>query len=469
MQENFCGQSVTRRKFIEKSLKAAIACGLTPSIALKALPASALSPSEVEDPSPEINGNATWKDLSQLSENDLETFKMDLTTWEKVPRHNQYSYVAAKLSPPYTATEISYLLTVGQHFPYWTHEGPMGGMMINNRGGLNYYTGQREVWSALTPETLEDYLYRWPESKIYMWVLDRYYTPALYRYTKLLQNVYRCGKAHERYSDKWRYYPSVQKLIVEGEARYSDQYFERDYTYGDTMMIPWYYTWRFLGTDVLYDNDIVRFPKTRKDIIIRNWDGKATRKDTGSLKNMGTDYPAYTSEGGVPCYVLEATANRDFFVPGHSRLVLWIDMYAHRELRRERYDLNNNLAAIMEAKNRLELKEKGKWGYSILIYLAWDLQNDHMSVNHYDFHRPPRTFEIEPEKPETYFRPNPVFMESEMLPVPLSTMVFSDPEAFYLRPKLWPEKFPGSRRISLSEKTLRLIRAQNKERKLVFI
>lgn len=234
-------------------------------------------------------------------------------------------------------------------------------------------------------------------------------------------------------------------------------------------MIPWYYTWKFLGSDVLYDNDIVRFPKARKDISIRDWDGRAVKTATGSLRNMGTDYPAYTREGGVPCYVLEATANSDFFAPRHSKLVLWIDMYAHRELRRERYDPDNNLVAIMEAKNRLERKEMGKWGYSILIYLAWDLKNDHLSVNHYDFHRPPRTFEITPGKPEAYFRPNPVFLESEMLPVPLSTMVFSDPDLFCLRPKLWPEKFPGSRKISLPEKTLKLIHAQNKENRLVFI
>ncbi len=469
MKENACGQSITRRKFIKKSFGTAIACGLAPSIIFKAKPASGLSLSDMEEPSPEIDGNATWKDVSQLSKKDLEAFNMDLTPWEKTPRHSKYTYVTAKLEPPYTAAEIAYMLTVGQYFPWWTHEGPMGGMMINNRGGLNYYTGQREVWSALSPDTLEDYLYHWPENKIYMWILDRYYTPALYRYTKFLQNVYRCGKTHEKYSDKWHFYSNVQKIITEGEARYSDQYFERDFTYGDTAMIPWYYTWKFLGADVLYINDTVRFPKTRNEITIRNCDGQAIKKDTGSLTIMGEDYPAYTGNGGVHCYVLEATANSDFFAPGHSRLILWVDMYSHRELRRERYDLNNNLMAITESKNRLELKDKGKWGYSILIYLAWDLKNDHMSVNHSDFHRFPRTFEIDPKKPEAYFRPNPVFLESEMFPVPLSAMVFSDPEAFYLRPKLMPEKFPKDRKINLPEKTLKLVHAQNKEKKLIFI
>jgi len=469
MKESTFGHSITRRRFMVKGLKTVMACSLTPPIVFKAQPVFCGSLQDVEAPCADFNGNPFWRDISELTKTELEKYKIDPTPWEETPRNSKYPYVANKIEPPYTATEIAYMLTLGQHFPWWTHEGPMGGMMINNRGGMNYYRGQREVWSALSPDTLENYLHHWPENKIYMWVLDKYYTPVLERYTKLLQNVYRCGKTHENYSDKWQYIPVLQKTTLVGEGRYSDKYWERDFTYGDTMMIPWYYTWKFLGTDILHNDDIVRFPDTRREIVIRNWDGKATKTDTEYLKIMGNNYPAYLKNGGVPCYVLEGITNKDFFAPEHSRLILWVDMYAHRELRRERYDLNNNLVTIMETRNRLELQDKGKWGYSILIYLAWDLKNDHMSVNHYDFHRPARTFEIDPDNPQAYFRPNPVAMTSQMFPVPLSTMVFRDPESFYLRPKLMPEKFPRVRKIRLSEKVLRLVKAQNKAKKLVFI
>ena len=460
---------VGRREFLKESARAAIFCGLSPMLLCKARPASALSCRDLEESCEKIAGRPSWKACPDLSRAELEKFKMDLTPWDKTPRHGNYNYIAAKLEAPYTATEIAYMLTVGQHFAWWTHEGPMGGMMINNRGGVNHYTGQREVWSALTPDTLEDYLYRWPENKVYMWIWDRYYTPIRTRYDKLLQNVYRCGATHEKYSDKWEFVSMWQKTNLSGETRYSDQYWDRDFTYGDTMLIPWYYSWRYLGTDTLSSNDTVRFPDTREEISIRSQDGKVSKRDTRSIRIMGDDYPAYTEEGGVPCYVLEGVANSDFFVPRHRRLILWVDMHACRELRRERYDLNNDLVAVMETKNRLELKNTGKWGYSILIYLAWDLKNDHMSVNHYDFHRHPRTFKVDPENPEAYFRPNPIAMTSQMFPVPLSAMAFRDPEEFYLRPKLMPEKFPRARKIQLPEKLLTLVRAQNRKRQLVFV
>ncbi|MCP4578293.1 MAG: hypothetical protein GY846_18640 [Deltaproteobacteria bacterium] len=469
MKGNSFKASITRRKFITGSIKTAVACGLAPAFIFKARPAYCISLRDVEESCTDIYGAAVWKDISELSKTELEKFEMNPTPWDKTPRDNHYPYVAAKLAPPYTATEIVYMLTVGQYFPWWTHEGPMGGMMINNRGGLSYYTGQREVWSALCPDTLEDYLYRWPEKKIYMWVMDKYYTPVLDRYTKFLQNAYRCGQKHERYSDKWEYNPMLKKIFLVGEGKYSNQYWNRDFTYGDTMLVPWYYTWRFLGTDILHNDDVVRFPETRKEVSIRNWDGKSEKTGTRNIKIMGDDYPAYTGNGGVPCYVLEGTVNSDFFAPRHRRVILWVDMYAHRELRRERYDPDDNLVAIMETRNRLELKDKGKWGYSILIHLAWDLKNDHLSVNHYDFHRPPQTFEVDPENPEAYFRPNPVAMTSQMFPVPMSTMVFREPEAFYLRPKLMPEKFPLVRKLQIPEKILKLVKAQNEQGKLVFI
>ncbi|MDY6842837.1 MAG: hypothetical protein SVW57_01920 [Thermodesulfobacteriota bacterium] len=467
--EKTLNNPLTRREFLKGSLAATLYCGAIPSLILKPGTTFALSPFDVEEPCKRRSGGCPWKALSELTAEELENYKMDPTPWEKTPRDKKYPYVAKKLEPPYTATEIVYMLTVGQYFPWWTHEAPIGGMMISNRGGINFYTGQREVWSALTPDTLEDYLFRWPEDKVYMWIWDRHYTPIRDRYYKLLQNAYRCGKTFNKYSEKWAYFGSSQKTKPVGEASYSDKYWRRDFTYGDTLMVPWYYTWRFIGVDVLYEDNIVRFPNTRNEITIRNWDGKPVKKKTDEIKIMGDDYPAYTKDGGVPCYVLEGVTNSEFFTPQHCRLILWVDMYAHRELRRERYDLHNNLAVVMEKRNRLEFKDNEQWGYSVLINLAWDIGTDHMSVNHYDFHRPPRTFTVDPENPDAYFRPNPVVMTSEMFPVPMSTMTFRDPDLFYLRPRLMAHKFPQERECHVSNKCLKLIKEQNKQEKLDFL
>ncbi len=469
MGKTIQNRSLSRREFISKSLNTALICGMAPSLILKSKTTSAGSLLDAEELSIRPNGEKTWTMYSQLGKKELENYVMDLTPWDKTPRSNKYPYVAAKFEPPYTATEIIYMLTVGQYFPWWAHESPLGGMMISNRGGINYYTGQRELWCSLTPDTLEDYLYQWPENKVYLWVWDRFYTPVRSRFDKLLQNAYRTGLNFHKYSSKWSYSNYSQKTSPVGTSLYSDKYWNRDFTYGDTLMVPWYYTWRFLGTDILYENDMVRFPKTRKDIKIRGWNGKPKQWNTADIKIMGDDYPAYDKDGGVPCYVLEGTANSDFFTSKYPKVILWVDMHAHRELRRERYDLKNNLVAVMETRNRLELKEKGRWGYTILIHLTWDLRTDHMSVNHYDFHRPPKTFKVDPDNPEGYFRPNPIAMSSEMFPVPLSTMVFRNPEQFYLRPKLMADKFPQDRKIQVSDKTLELVKAQNKAQQLIFL
>ena len=458
-----------RRQFIREGLQKSLALTAIPSIFLTPFRSSAASVSYKNKPMLADDAVTSWKYASHLKTEEVKHFRMDLTSWTNTPRDKTYSYVAANLNPPYTATEIVYFLTVGQYFPWWVHESPLGGMMISNRGGLNFYTGQREFWSALTPDTLMDYLYRWPENKVYSWIWDRLYTPVRSRCDKLLQNICRTGKTYQKYSHKWSYFDYSQKTVPEGEALYSDEYWSRDYTYGDTTMVPWYYTWRYLGVDVLYEEDVVRFPATRTEIDIRNWDGKAVKKQTGQIRIMGDEYPAYTSNAGVPCYVLEGVTNPAFYSSESHRLILWVDMYACREIRRERYNRDNQLSVITEKRNRLELKTQGRWGYSILIHLAWDVKQDHMSVNHYDFHRPPQTFTVDPNKPEEYFRPNPIAMCSEMFPVPFSTMVFREPEQFYLRPKLMYEKFPEDRNIDIEDRVKRLIDAQENTRQLVFL
>jgi hypothetical protein len=469
MDEINKGSSLNRREFIRRSLLASLACsGICLPLCRPKMVHAAMLP-DIGESSLKSGGEKTWKTVADLDKKALDAFEMDLTPWEQTERDKKYPYVAAKLEPPYTATEIIYLLTVGQYFPWWTHESPIGGMKISNRGGINYYTGQREVWCCLTPDTLRDYLYQWPEDKTYLWAWDRYYTPVRSRGDKLLQNAYRTGLNNKKYSNKWSYSCRSQKTAPEGESLYSDRYWNMDYTYGDTLMVPWYYTWKFLGTDILYIDDAIRFPKTRTEIEIRNWGARTEKKNTAKIKLMGDDYPSYTQDGGVCCLVLEGTANPDFISLTHPKIILWVDIHAQRELRRERYDAAGNLAAVMEARYRLELKNKGKWGYSHLIRLTWDIQTDHLSADHCDFHRPPQTFEVDADNPETYFRPNPIAMCSEMFPVPGSTMVFRDPEQFYLRPKLMAGKFPESRKINIDPGTVKLINAQNKAQKLVFL
>jgi len=264
--------SMSRRDFIKRSVNAALISSVAPSVLFKPKAVSADSLVDVEGPSLKPNGDKTWRLSSQLEKSELEKVRMDLTPWDETPRDEKYHYVAAKLEPPFTATEIVYMLTVGQYFPWWTHESPLGGMMISNRGGINYYTGQREVWCSLTPDTLRDYLHQWPEDKGYLWALDRFYTPVRSRYGKLLQNAYRTGEIHQKYSNKWSYSTFSQKTAPVGSSLYSDKYWGRDYCYFDTLMVPLYYTWRFLGTDVLYFQKPEKMLPSEIGAVSRNYE-----------------------------------------------------------------------------------------------------------------------------------------------------------------------------------------------------
>jgi hypothetical protein len=469
MNDKLFNHPITRRKFMTWSINQTVAIGLGAALIGNSKTAFAFSGGDIGE-LPSKSTGKTWGSISELSSDDLSKYQMDISPWEKTPRNEKYPYVAAAINAaPYTAAAIIYRMMIGQHFPWWTHESPIGGIAINNIGGINRYKGQREVWSAMDPESLEDYLYQWPEDKVCMWIWDRYYSPIRTRYNKLLQNYYRAGETSKKSSEKWEYLMVTGKVDTTGRT-YKDQYNNSlDYQYGDVMMVPWYYTFRFVGVDTLYSEDTIRFPKGRTKINRLDWDAKPVQLDVDSMKPMGESYPAYTKDGGVPCYVIEATVNQNAFAQNASKVLLWVDMHAFRELRRERYDLNNELETVTTAIYHQERKDKGAWGYSILIYLAWRVSRDHMTAHHYDFHRTPKTFTVDPEHPENYFKPNPVSMASQMFPVPQSIMLPGDPEQFYLRPKLMLDKFPQDRNIKLSEKMTRLINGQNKGNQLVFL
>lgn len=468
MMNKYFSDSITRRNFISWSLKHTLAMGLGASLINNPRAAYAISGNGIDEIE-HIPGDVQWKTVSELSPQELSTYKMDLTLWEKTRRSEKYPYVAESMNPPYTASEIIYRLMMGQHLPWWSHESPLGGFSISNRGTVNRYQGQREVWSAFDPEAIEKYLYEWPEKKVCLWVQDKLYTPARKRYDTLLQSYYRSGETHKKSSDKWLYRNIIKKIYIVGED-YSDNYHEdMDYSYGDILMVPWYYTFSYVGIDTLYLNDGIRFPKGSTSIKKRDWGGNTVNMDVSKLKLMGENYPAYTNNGGVPCYVIEGKSNQNVYPQNASKILLWIDMYAKRELRRERYDLNNNLMAVTTAMYHQEMKDRGKWGYSILIYLGWKIKTDHMTANHYDFHRPPRTFKVNAEKPENYFKPDPMRMGSEMFKVPQSIMMPDEPEQFYLRPKLMLDKFPKTRSIVLPDNVVSLINNQNKKNQLVFL
>ena len=93
----------------------------------------------------------------------------------------------------------------------------------------------------------------------------------------------------------------------------------------------------------------MRFPRTRTAITLTTADGSLQETPPQALKMMGRDYPSYTPEGGVACYVVEARA-RDEWIPGYyaPKILYWLDRETFFPLRIEEYDANGVLTYVEE-------------------------------------------------------------------------------------------------------------------------
>jgi hypothetical protein len=186
---------------------------------------------------------------------------------------------------------------------------------------------------------------------------------------------------------------------------------------------------------------------------------------TASLKLMGEDYPLYTADGGVPCYVVEARAREDW-LPGYSvpRLIYWLDQYAFFPLRTEMYDREGHIDEIeVRLTKRLNPAVKER-GYGPFIILGWDVPLDLMT---YIIRDGLRLMEWSAENRNAFF--NPDFMRRQwFVTLVKSQLGVKTPEEFFLRPTLEPGKFPTERHIQLSSVLQERIRAQEEAGRLIF-
>jgi len=95
---------------------------------------------------------------------------------------------------------------------------------------------------------------------------------------------------------------------------------------------------------------------------------------------MGKDYPAYTAEGGVPCYVVEAVP-RGEWLPNYyrSKLIYWLDKRFFFPLRIEEYDGEGKLSVINVRIATQANPKLGGRGYAVLLDLWWDIPLDLMT------------------------------------------------------------------------------------------
>ena len=182
------------------------------------------------------------------------------------------------------------------------------------------------------------------------------------------------------------------------------------------------------------------------------------------VKLMGNDYPLYTADGGVKCYVVEALPRPDWLSNYYiSKIIYWLDQQSFFPLRIEEYDKEGNLIFINARTGVRANPQLGDRGYAVLFDLWWDMPIDLLSASIHGIL--PRSWSAEDKN--IFFSPG--FMRREwFLEPPKSTMVLRSPEEFYLRPTLETGKFPENRKIQLAPELEARIEAQEREGKLVF-
>jgi hypothetical protein len=411
---------------------------------------------------PERDGTGrTWRALSELSQEELA--RIDLSP--ETPRDSQIPYLPAEpypFTPPYTAEEMGYRAMEFPHMPRWSC------VQIEDSGVLmpsGYLFTSRIITLVhhRAPEGLVGQLTATPGEAYSRWLAQDVAPPENYG-NQMLFITYRTDQDAIKKADLFGYSPTLRRVRRFPQPRRQEKFPNWPMTYDDFLgRDAWEFSWRILGTDVLHET--VRFPKTRQVITLASADGSFTDVPAHALKLMGKEYPHYTPDGGVKCYVVEAKAKTEWLADYYApRVLYWLDQHYFYPLRTEQYGRDGEILFIEERVAELmnpRLKERG---YHNLISLWWDPQQDFYS---YGVHDAQQLREWSEKDLAVFFSPD--FMRRAWFVEPLKTQAaVHSPEEFFLRPHLYREKFPQEREIVLSADLQARIQAQEAAGRMVF-
>lgn len=403
----------------------------------------------------------SWRQVSELTQE--ESQKLDLRS--ETPRDATFPYLPAEPYPyaaPYTAEEMGLISTEFAHMPR------RNCALIEDYGTISangYLTTAQAIGlvSYRDPAGLLGQLQTKPGEWYTQWLFQTI-APAERHGRQSLYTLYRTDQTSNTRLDLFIYSPELRRVRRQPQPRRQDKapgfalgyenFLNRD---------AWEFRWRVIGTDVLFET--VRFPRTRTSITLTEADGSLVESAPQALKIMGNSYPAYTPEGGVACYVVEAST-REEWVPDYyaPKILYWLDQQTFFPLRIEEYDANGVLTYIEDRTAHLVNPELGKKGYEAHIFLSWDIPQDIMSYDVHDAYRPQSWSAADQQ---VFFSPD--FLRRVWFVAPLkSQATVPNPETFFLRPALYREKFPQERQIVLSPQLEARIRAQEAAGRLVF-
>jgi hypothetical protein len=395
----------------------------------------------------------TWHPVAALTA--AEQALVDLRT--DTPRDPQVTYLPAErypFAPPYSAEEMGYRAMEFSHSPRWSCNlfdvaGIQGGrtfktyspiFYLPNATGLSGYVGA---------------LYGTEPGQPTRRILIRYTEPAEQNGNEALVTKYRTDPQNPNRRLELTTYTTEQRRIRHLNPSVGDQLSGSVETFDDVFgRDPWAFRWELVGTDVLVQT--IRFPSTRPTVTLAHPDGTFYTVPTKSLRSMGDQYPFYTSDGGVRCWVVKARVREDWLPNYYAPTILyWLDQHFFYPLRIEQYDRTGALFFIETRLATLLNPAMEDKGYGVLFDLYWDIRQDLMSYSVHDSHEVKQWSAQERQRFSlaTLTREWPFTPQVSQAEVP-------SPTQFFLRPTLDREKFPQERSIVLSPELEAKIREQ---------
>lgn len=406
--------------------------------------------------------SATWRTLEEMSGEDRALFDASTST----PRDASIPYVPAEPYPfeaPYTAEEMGYRSAEFVHISRWSHALIDIFGVVTSSGFINQGASVSFV-VANGRNGLEGYIRDTPPGEVYgKWAIYDTFPPES-EGVQQLWTPFRTDKEFRTKMDFFIYSPQLRRVRRQPEPRRDQRFPDNSQTFDDVIgRDPWEFEWDLLGTDVLYET--LRFPSTRPTITF-NVEGQGfVEQPTTSIKPMGAAFEHYRSDGGVECWVVKATAKADWLPDYNEKyLVLWIEKNTFYPLRREKYAHDGHLMMIEERITKNENPALGDFGYTAMATLYWNVDYDLIGYSLHDAHG---LREWTQEQEEMIFTAE--FMRRDWLIEPIKSQArIESPDQFFLRPHLYPDKFPADRNPTLPPTVDARYRAQEAAGHLVF-
>jgi hypothetical protein len=409
------------------------------------------------------NGHSpkTWKTIDELSAEEKAMLDLRVET----PRDSQVPYLPAErfpFSPPYTAEEMGIRSMEFPHSPFWNCTLIDIAATVTNTGFLDQRVTIIPILYLPTGGFAEQLYTTKPGQEVYRWLSQSVSPPERYG-NQTLYVGYRNDLTFTTKLDLFAYSPALRRVRRQPQPRREDRLPNSASTFDDLIgRDAWEFKWRILGTDILYQT--VRFPVTRQTATLTDDKGNYVEVPAKELKLMGNDYPLYTADGGVKCFVVEAVPNPEWLKNYYiGKMIYWLDQQSFFPLRIEEYDKEGNLVFVNVRVGTRANPMLGDRGYAVLFDLWWDIPIDLLSASIHGFLL--RTWTEEDRN--IFFSPG--FMRREwFLEPPKSLMTLNSPDEFYLRPALERDKFPAERKIEIPPALEARIEAQEREGRLVF-